>query len=339
MFFVFLKLVDFSDKIIDGTLSFSSALLLSFYLIPSFSIFTIPLICLSSILFTFSKLSATNEILALKTFGVSLLKLIKIPFIFGIFLFLLGIINNVYIIPVSTKLFLNKVTSVINGAGCSFKPGIFNSVIPSTVIFFKGYDKNKKMKHIFIYSKINKIPEIIVAETGTVAVKNNMFEVNLKKGNIFIKKPEESEIVSFQHYNLKYDLSDELGNFTINLKDKESSINEIRKNIELFRKKGNYQKVNYLLMEIYKRFSLPFASVLFVIIGTLFGIRNSRAPKSWTLTVLFIVIFIYYSAIMASNYFVKSGAIPPFAGSWLPNVIVALLTLFLLYLFKSEKIK
>ncbi len=338
LFFIFLKLIAFGDKIIDGSLTFFSALLLCIYLIPSFSIFIIPLVCLSSILFTFSRLSSSNEILALKSFGVNLFYMLKIPFFFGLVLFVAGIMNNIYIIPLSTKAFLHKVSTVLRISKDSFKPEIFNSIIPSTVIYFKKSDKKGNMEKIFIYSKVNNPPQIIVADKGNISVKNNIFHVNLKNGDIYIKKPEESEIISFDNYILKYDISKELGKFSINLKDKESSISKIKENIEFFKKRGNYKKVNYLLMEIHKRFALPFASVIFVVLGVLFGIRNARNPKSWTLFILFTVVFAYYSAIMVSNFLVKGNIISPFAGSWLPNILIGGVTLILIYYFNNRKV-
>ncbi len=338
--FMTLKLIDFIPKIIDGNLTFLSAIKLSFFLIPSFGIFTIPLITLSAILFTFSKLSSNNEIIALKTLGISPFRLIKIPLIIGIFAFLFGIVNNFYILPFSTKLFLNEVNKIIKSqTENSLKPQQFNDILSKTVFYFLKKDKSGYMKRLIIYNNINNQNEIIEANKGLIDIDNNIIFLKLLNGNIHIKKKSgQYEIINFKKYILKYNIAESI-KASINLKDKESSVKEINKRIKKYKKIGDFKKVRYLKMEIYKRYSLPFASIIFVIIGFIFGIKSSRNPKSWTALIILAVIFSYYSLVMISNYFVKTAIFPPMFSAWLPNIVIGILSIILYYLTSKEKIR
>ena len=341
LLFVVLKLIDFTDKIINNSVPLLSAIKLSLLLIPSFGIFTIPLITLSAILFTFSKFSATNEITALKTFGVSPFKLIKIPVIIGFVSFFLGIFNNLYVLPYSTKVFFNEVNNVLrHQTAKSLKPKSFNTILSSTIFYFNSFDrKNNLLKKVFIYDELNNQPEIIISEKGNIDISDNIIFLKLTNGKIHIKKPDEQyEIISFDNYILKFDLEKNIKT-NINLKDKESSIDEINRRINYYKKIGDFKKVNYLKMEIYKRYSLPFAAVIFVFIGLTFGIRSSRNPKSWTFLIILAVVFLYYSIVMVTTYLTKNNIINPGIGAWLPNIIIGILTGFALYLTIKEKIK
>ena len=341
LLFVVLKLIDFTDKIINNSVPLSSAVKLSILLIPSFGIFTIPLITLSAVLFTFSKFSSTNEITALKTFGVSPFKLIKIPMIIGILSFFLGIANNVYFLPYTTKVFFNEVNNVLRHQTTkSLKSQSFNTILSSTIFYFNNFDrKNNLLEKVFIYDELNNEPEIIIAEKGNINIENNVISLKLKNGKIHIKKQDaQYEIISFDNYILKFDLEKNMKT-NINLKDKESSINEINKRIKYYERIHDFKKVNYLRMEIYKRYSLPFAAVIFVFIGLTFGIRSSRNPKSWTFLIILAVVFLYYSVVMVMTYLTKNCILNPMIGAWLPNVIIGILTGSVLYITIKEKIK
>jgi len=338
--FVTLKLIDFIPKIIEGNLTLYSAIKLSLLLIPSFGIFTIPLITLSSTLFTFSKLSSNNEITALKTLGISPFGLIKIPILIGSFAFLFGVLNNFYILPFSTKLFLNEVNNIIKSqTENSLKPQTFNDLFSKTVFFFKNKDEHGYMNQLLIYNNINNQNEIIEAEKGVIDIDKNTIFLKLVKGNIHIKKKlGQYEIINFNKYILKYNIEESI-KASINLKDKESSVKEIKNRIKKYRKIKAWKKVNYLKMEIYKRYSLPFASIIFVIIGFIFGIKSNRNPTSWTALIILGVIFSYYFLVMLSNYFAKSGILAPAISAWLPNMVIGTFSMILYYFISKEKIR
>ncbi len=338
--FITLKLIDFIPKIIDGNVTFFAAVKLSFFLIPSFGIFTIPLITLTSTLSTFSKLSSNNEIIALKTLGISPFSLVKIPLIIGILAFLLGILNNLYVLPFSTKVFLNEVNNIIKSqTENSLKPQTFNDLFSKTVFFFKKRDKDGYMDNLIIYNNINNQNEIIEAKRGIIDIDKNIIYLKLLNGNIHLKKKSgQYDIINFDKYILKYNLEESI-KASINLKDKESSINEIKNRIKKYQKIHDIEKVNYLKMEIYKRYSLPFASIIFVIMGFIFGIKSSRNPKSWTSFIILGIVFSYYFLVMLSNYFAKSSILPPIICAWIPDIVMGLLSIILYYFISKEKIR
>jgi len=334
--FLIIKFIDFTDKIVNGVLPFTSTLKLLFLLLPSFGIFTIPLVTLSAILYSFSRFSSSNEIIALKSFGIANITLYKIPFIIGIFSFLIGIFNNIYLLPLSTKHFLYEANDIIKNKNINtLQPKTFNNPFGSTVIYFGDFiDGKKVLQDIIIYDEFTNIPEIITAEEGIITEKSNIFQLKLKNGAIHIKKSKKNyEVIIFKDYILSFDLKESL-NQTINIKDKESSIDELNKRIANYSSQKNIKKVNAIKMEIYKKYSLPFASIIFVIAGVFFGITNSRNPKSWTLFIILSIIFVYYLTIMLSSYMTKFNILIPLLGAWLPNIVVLLLITILMRYIK-----
>src|SRR3989338_6678171 len=67
--------------------------------IPVLLGYTLPIACLVSVIFTFSRLSADNEILAIRSSGVHLGGILTALFVVGLILSLLAVVLNERIIP------------------------------------------------------------------------------------------------------------------------------------------------------------------------------------------------------------------------------------------------
>ncbi|MFH1655208.1 MAG: LptF/LptG family permease, partial [Candidatus Omnitrophota bacterium] len=69
------------------------------YFIPYLLAYTIPIACLAAVLLAFSRLSSDNEIIAIRTSGISIFKLILPLIIIGLIISLILVILNDQVIP------------------------------------------------------------------------------------------------------------------------------------------------------------------------------------------------------------------------------------------------
>ncbi|HYC92096.1 MAG TPA: LPS export ABC transporter permease LptG [Thermoanaerobaculia bacterium] len=87
---------------------------------------------------------------------------------------------------------------------------------------------------------------------------------------------------------------------------------------------------NIALVEIHKKFAIPFACIAFGILGLPLGITNRRGGKSSGFSLSIAIIVGYYLMLTNGEELGGSGKIPPALGMWAPNVVLLALGIYLL---------
>jgi len=87
---------------------------------------------------------------------------------------------------------------------------------------------------------------------------------------------------------------------------------------------------NYALVEIHKKLAIPFACVVFGIVGLPLGITNRRGGKSSGFSLSIAIIVFYYVLLNNGEQLAGAGKIPPFLGMWGANVILLAFGIYLL---------
>lgn len=103
---------------------------------------------------------------------------------------------------------------------------------------------------------------------------------------------------------------------------------ELRSEIDMWKlERDSYLKrIATLTVEVHKKFSLPFACVVFVLIGAPIGMRVRRTgPAIAFLSVLFFLF--YWFCLIGGEELANRLLIPPGFAMWLPNLVLGLLGL------------
>ncbi|MBI4513855.1 MAG: LptF/LptG family permease [Gemmatimonadetes bacterium] len=90
-------------------------------------------------------------------------------------------------------------------------------------------------------------------------------------------------------------------------------------------------EMNRFLVEIHKKFGIPAAAIVFVLIGAPLGARFPRGGMGIVLLVSLVVFNVYYVGLIAGEDLADRNIITPFWAMWAPNVLFALLGVALLY--------
>ena len=89
--------------------------------------------------------------------------------------------------------------------------------------------------------------------------------------------------------------------------------------------------INKYLVELHKKFSIPFASVVFILIGAPLGMmaRKSGFAVSTAFSLGFFII--YWAFLIGGEEFADRGLLSPVLSMWLPNIVLGSLGLFMCY--------
>jgi lipopolysaccharide export system permease protein len=86
-------------------------------------------------------------------------------------------------------------------------------------------------------------------------------------------------------------------------------------------------RMNQYLVELHKKFAIPFACIIFVLIGAPLAVRFPRGGVGMVIAASLAIFGIYYTSLIGGESLGDRGTIAPFWGPWAPNLLFGLLAL------------
>lgn len=336
------KILQVMDMIVNKGVSLTSIVKIIIFLLPSFLTFTIPVALLISILITAGKLSADNEITALKASGVSLLQIFYPVAVASLLAFAFTMFVSQVLLPrstFSTKNLLFEVASQNASIGISEK--VFNADFKDLLLYADRISPDGQyMEGVMVSdNRIIGEPNTILAQRAFLVSNPKLMRVKMRLENGSIhtvsKDFKNYRKIDFDRYDINLDLSVGLASLGDEHKRSEDmTLNELLKKMKTFEIENN--KFRELALELHGRFSVPLACIFFGLLALPLGIRSHRAVKSRGFAVGIILATFYYLLRIGGEAFAETGYISPVIGVWTPNIIFALLGIYLFFMAYKE---
>jgi len=308
-----------------------------FYLIPALLTFVIPMSLLLGILITLGRMSADGEIIAFKASGFSLSQIFRPVLVVSVIAYFITNLFTLYISPKANYSLKKLIFTVAKTkAEVGIKERIFNSDFEGLMVYINKIPSQGKLLEGVLISdtRQSEEPATIIAEQGYLIPNPQALELllQLKNGSIhrLNKKKNTYQKIDFKTYNLnlQYSLSEKSRG---EKKRKEMTIPEL---LELADKIQNKKEYYLILVDLHSRIAIPFACLVFGLLGVPLGIHSPRAGKSYGFIISLIVILIYYIFFSIGKNLGRLGIIHPFISMWIPNLFFLF---FSSYLFKKAK--
>jgi lipopolysaccharide export system permease protein len=335
------KILKLIELIVSRGVGISEILLLLAFLSPSFLIFTIPMAVLLSILITFGRLSGDSEIVAFKASGMSLYQLFLPVSVFSIGAYFLTTFLALYGLPWGNEGFKTTLYKIAQSkADIEIKERVFNDAFDGLVVYVEKVPiEGKKMEGILIYDERDQEKtNTIFAKEGFLLSNPASQEVILRlfDGDIHRFEPRANvyQKVRFDAYDLKLELSKALSALGGKLKGHEMSIGDIEERIEEKKKIG--QDTTVLEVEIQKRYAIPFASIVFGLLGVSLGVQPRRSGRSYGFVFSILILLIYYISLTASEILALRRTLPTVLAGWAPNFLFGGFGIYLLIKTANE---
>ena len=94
------------------------------------------------------------------------------------------------------------------------------------------------------------------------------------------------------------------------------------------------QQADSYSVEIYKKFSIPFACIIFAMIGAPLGYKVKKGSFGIAAGLSLLFFLIYWASLIGGEKLADRGVITPFIGMWLANIVLGIFGLYLM--FKSS---
>lgn len=336
------RILQVMDMIVNKGVSLTSIAKIIFFLLPHFLTYTIPVALLIAILVTVGKLSADNEITALKASGVSLLQIFYPVAVASLLAFAFTMLVSQVLLPRSTfatKNLLFEVASQNASVGISEK--VFNADFKDLLLYAdKISSDGQYMKGVMVSdNRITGEPNTILAQKAFLISNPDVMRVKMRLENGSIhtvsKDFKNYRKIDFDRYDINLDLSVGLASLGDEQKRSEDmTLNELITKMKTSDIENN--KFRELAIELHERFSVPLACIFFGLLALPLGIRSHRAVKSRGFAVGIILATFYYLLRIGGGAFAETGYISPVMGVWTPNLIFALLGIYLFVLAYKE---
>ncbi|MEN6433440.1 MAG: LPS export ABC transporter permease LptF [Smithella sp.] len=336
------KIMQIMDLVINKGVNVFSIAQIIVFLLPSFMLFTIPIALLIAILIAMGRLSADNEITAIKTSGISLMQIFYPVAIASLITFILAVFISYFLVPQSnfaTKRLLFNIAQ--QNASIGIKEKVFNSDFKDFLIYAEKIPVNQNYMEGVIISDNRMIGEqntilakkaILVSDAESMTVK-----LKLEDGSIHTVSSDLKHYrkIDFTSYEINLDLSTALAN--LNESSKTSTEMTVSELLERMKKPGlDKAAVRELAIEVHKKFSIPLSCLFFGLLALPLGIRSHRSVKSRGFAVGLIVVASYYLLRIGGEALVETGYLSPEVGVWTPTLVFALVGTYLLYMANRE---
>lgn len=302
------------------------------YFTPSIIYQLMPVACLMATLFTLSSLNRTNELVALFSLGVGLVR-IATPILISVAI----VSAAVFAIGDQVLPHLKQKANFVRYVEIEKHPGLYTTVKTNKIwyrtenILFNIKTLNPEQRKAFgitlYYFDPNwQLTQLITA--NEVDLKGNLWD--LKDGLVTLFATESS-------FPLTKTFTDKTITMNEDLKDIQSTANssEMMSFTELgrFIERNKEAGLDTLLYEVdyHAKFSFAFASFVMCMLGVPFSVSRTRSGGTFTNIGFCLALaagyWVAYSSAMALG---KHGAIPPIVAAWGPNLLAASLAWILL---------
>ncbi len=89
--------------------------------------------------------------------------------------------------------------------------------------------------------------------------------------------------------------------------------------------------VNKYRVEAHKKFSIPFACILFVLLGAPLGILANRGGFAVSTSISFGFFLMYYILLIFGEELADRNILSPLVGMWTPNVVLMIVSIYLIF--------
>ncbi|GBC63826.1 LPS export ABC transporter permease LptF [Desulfonema ishimotonii] len=340
MFFTFVflltEILEITNMIVNYNVDLFSVLRMLAYSMPYFLVFVLPMSVMMAVLLTFLRMSSDNEIIALKSVGVSLYQMLPPVFLFCLMGCLLTGWMSIYGLPWG-RLSLKKLTVEVarSNIDIGLKERTFNNSFKGVMLYVSRIDlKSKALIDVFIQDdRTAKTMITVIAPRGQIFSDPEHFRFQMRLFNGMINqvdlKTRKVNTINFETYDLNLDLEKAVEKVSGGPKnEKEMSLSELRHYLKTDTKRDS--KYYNVLIMFHKKFSIPFACFALGLLAIPLGIQSKAARKSVGLGLGLALFLLYYLLLSAGQVFGETGFYPPLIGMWVPNIVTGGIGLCLL---------
>ncbi len=311
---------------------YSTGCLLFIMRLPGVMTYSFPMATVLAVLLALGRLAGDNEMVALRAGGVGLLRVAAPVLVFGLVVSLCTLVFNEWVVPKATYKERELFLTITNQK----RPAVRQNV---NITEYDGEGRPKRILNALeARGSLLLNVTIIEYETGLLSqvTQADSAEFHPDLGWQFMHgvthrfDPQDRYrmlVIEFEKQKLNFELD------PIDLTGREKGSTEMNA-VELWKfiqfKNRLGENTRQLQMEFHHKFSIPFACLIFALLGCPMAMRHHRTSNAFGVGLALLIIMVYYVAIALSMGIGLTGALPTLVAAWLPNLLIGGVGIYLL---------
>lgn len=296
--------------------------------IPYFANLFSPLFVFIAVIYFTSRMAANTEIIAILNSGISFRRLLLPYFISAFIIAVFSFYLAGWVIPRANVIRLNFENIYIKNPFVYKARNIHQQVKPGEFLYFESFNNFENIGYLFSYEKYNgdELYYKLLADRIRWDSTVNKWTVE----NYFIRHIDglnekvETGMQLLEEYNFKPE------EFSRRMNYIEAMTNDQLGDFIDQEKLRGSENVVYLQVEKNKRQATPFAAFVLTLIGVSLSSRKVRGGIGKQLGLGIGISFTYILFQQVSTTFATNGNVPAIIAVWIPNIVFAVIGLYLL---------
>jgi LPS export ABC transporter permease LptG/LPS export ABC transporter permease LptF len=340
MVFTFLliipAIIEIAEQLIAKGVDWQTIARLMVTLIPQAIALTIPMSFLIGLLVAFGRLSADREVVVMMACGVSPFRLLRPVLLLAAVMW--GATTWVMLewLPNANQSSREIVQEVaMNRAEGEVRPRVFFDDFPNMVLYVREVSPTGAgWIDVMAADTSNGVqPVVYLAKRGRMVIDRQAKTIQMvledaTRHTTTLNEPLKYEVARFDNLIMSLDPQSVFPKVAPPPGLREMGIADLQ--IEAAKMEALGESPHAPIMEIQKKFSIPFACLVFAVVGLALGASHRKDGKLASFVIGIAVIFVYYVIMFTAQAMAKGHWIPAWSAMWLPNIFIGAWGLFLL---------
>ena len=311
-------LFTYTDLIINKGVPLLIILRLLIFKLPAIMVLTFPVSTVFATTMVLSRMSRDNEVVALRTSGISLIRISAAIVVISLVVTGMSYFTNEFLVPWTNHISENIIREMIlKEPATDIKENVFFRDSSNRFFFVKRFDSSKALLESVLIYEVNegRFPRVISAASA----KYDGTKWTLYNGVIH-RFDDSSGKLSYEADFSEMDLlvNENMENFSDQKTTYEMNSRELSQLVSMLQKGGVNTKA--LLTDLYMKVSVPFTCLVFALIGIPFSLPAVRSGRAFGMVFCVALIFTFYVVASVFRSFGHGGIMDPLFAAWLPNV-------------------
>lgn len=327
-----------ADYIINQHAPFFLVLRFVIFRVPQAIPMAFPFACLFAALLAIGRLMGDNEITAMRTAGIPIMRIAVMPILFGITMFLVAYAMNEYVAPASVDLSTRTFYQIIyHTDSLPVEPQFFRKDPDTGNTFYVGQvgPDNKTMLDVQIFKPAKYGPWNETLQAKTAIVQGSMLQLRDVIDTRYNTDGFLSNQQRVKSVTIGLPLGETASQFVsqVNNDPWTMSSKSLRMQVNALQAQGiGGTAMGNLQINLADKLAWPFACFVGVIVALPLALRFGKRGRTLGIALSLIAFFVYYIMSSACSAFGRNGAINPFLAAWLPNIVMGTAGTLLLWL-------
>lgn len=320
-------LSDLAYKITEYNLPIKTAVKLFVLNIPEFVAYALPISVLLATLLTYGRLSNDSELIALRSFGITIYRLIIPALLFAFIVTIITFIFNEFVVTTANYQATILQERYIQSDSSNRQTDLFypeyrivaqTKKVPKRklkrLIYAEEFDGQLFHNLTILNWSANTLNKIIICKTAKW--NENKHTWDLFQGKIEYLSKRNTQYFTHQQFPFTPAF------LTIARQDIdlfEMNIFQAQNYLDIIKASGDNKKTLLFQVRIQQKIAFPFICLVFACIGSTIGISSQQINRARGFGLCVIIVFSYYLLAFLIGALGLVGILSPFLAAWIPN--------------------